>query len=390
MQNVVRGVGFGGLASLILACAMAAPAAAVEVPQVHPPLPNVHIAPPKIAPPKITAPKSHVHAPTQPTPKGNALHPPKGLQQNNISNAPTGGGNTTGGGVKVLQGTPTSPSGGTTTGGEAIGVNKQIDQPSLQGGGNATGDGVKVLQGTPASPQTNPSGTTTGGGENASPTRLQGVQPIDNSNTNPSGGTTKGGGVEVLQTPASPQTNPGGGTTTGGGVKVETGEVNQPAPPSGGTTAGGAPIIDLKPILKALQQATPPGGGTAKGVSLNLETLRDLLQQCKAGQASPAGGCTVNETPLDPAQIESAITLMEQNNDAFNSVIEQAIKSAGPSKSMKLYYDRANTGVSTTGANLCAIWSECESHTTCIYNIGSGAEYCTTTTTCQDYNHCLF
>jgi len=356
MQNVVRGVGFGGLASLILACAMAAPAAAVEVPQVHPPLPNVHIAPPKIAPPKITAPKSHVHAPTQPTPKGNALHPPKGLQQNNISNAPTGGGNTTGGGVKVLQGTPASPQtnpSGTTTGGEAIGVNKQIDQPSLQGGGTTTGDGVNKQVGQPAPA----SGTPTGGEVNK-----QVGQPA------PTGGDSK----------------------TGGGVKVETGEVNQPAPPSGGTTAGGAPIFDLKPLLKALQQATPPGGGTAKGVSLNLETLRDLLQQCKAGQASPAGGCTVNETPLDPAQIESAITLMEQNNDAFNSVIEQAIKSAGPSKSMKLYYDRANTGVSTTGANLCAIWSECESHTTCIYNIGSGAEYCTTTTTCQDYNHCLF
>ena len=353
MHNVARGVGLSGLATLILACAMAAPAAAVEVPQTHVPLPNVHIAPPKIAPPK-----SHVHAPTQPTPKGNALHPPKGLQQNNISNAPTGGGNATGGGVKVLQGTPaspqTNPSGGnTTTGGEAIGVNKEVNQPSPTGGGTTTGGEVDKQVGQPAPA----SGTPTGGEVNK-----QVGQPA------PTGGDSK----------------------TGGGVKVETGEVNQPAPPSGGTTAGGAPIFDLKPLLKALQQATPPGGGTAKGVSLNLETLRDLLQQCKAGQASPAGGCTVNETPLDPAQIESAITLMEQNNDAFNSVIEQAIKSAGPSKSMKLYYDRANTGVSTTGANLCAIWSECESHTTCIYNIGSGAEYCTTTTTCQDYNHCLF
>jgi hypothetical protein len=377
MQNVARGFGFGGgLASLILACAMATPAVAVEVPQTHVPLPNVHIAPPKIAPPKITAPKSHVHAPTQPTRKGNALHPPKGLQQNNISNAPTGGGNTTGDGVKVLQGTPaspqTNPGGGTTTGGEAIGVNKQIDQPSLQRG-NATGGGVKVLEGTPASPQTNPAGGTTTGGEAIGvnkqidqPSQGGGNTTGDGVNKQagqpaPASGTPTGG--EVNKQVGQP-TPTGGGTQTGGGVKVDTQQVNQPSPPGGGTTIASAPIVDLKTLLNALQQSTPPGGGTSNEVSVSLETLRDLLQQCKAGQASPSSGCILKATRIDPAQIQSVITELEQNNAAFNSIIKRAARSSDPASSLKSYiYKRPSTG--NNGFCLGVCWPVCSGTQVC-------------------------
>ena len=401
MQNVVRGVGLSGLATLIIACAMAAPAAAVQVPP--PQVPHVRVAPPKITPPKITAPKSHVHAPTQPTLKGNALHPPKGLQQKNISNAPTGGGTTPGGGVKVLQGTPaspqTSPSGGTTTGGEPIGVNKQIDQPSLQGGGNATGGGVKVLQGTPASPQTNPSGgnTTTRG-------EAIGVTKEVNQPSPTGGGTTTGGEVnkQVGQpapaggTPTGGEVNKqvgqpaptGGDSKTGGGVKVETGEVNQPLPPSGGTTTGGAEVVDVKTLLNMLQEAPPlPGGSASPQVPVTLETLRDLLQQSKADQASPAGGGANHARRIDPAQIQSVIDMVEQNQAANKAILEQSITSALKPHPMKLYYKLPTTG---PGAfNICIYLNDCQTTTSCGED-SDGAVYCIYVTKCTEVPHCLF
>ena len=334
MQNVARGVGLSGLATLILACAMNAPATAVEVPQIHPPLPNVHMAPPKIAPPKITAPKSHVHAPTQPTPKGNALHPPKGLPQNNISNAPTGGGNTTGGGVKVLEGTPaspqTNPGGGTTTGGEAIGVNKQIDQPSPQGSGTTTGGEVNKQVGQPA----------------------------------PASGTPTGG--EVNKQVGQPA--PTGGTTTGGGLKVETGEVNQPSPPSGGTTIAGAPIVDLKTLRNALQQSTPPGGGTSKSVIVTIEALRDLLQNSNAEQASPSVGSTTNVTLIDPEQIKSVIDTAEQKNAKFSAIIKGAAMSTDPASTLRSFLYKLPYGPTGLGCGVGWCYPVCSSTETCFPN----------------------
>ncbi len=254
MQTAARGVELSRLATLILACAMATPAAAVEVPQTHVLVPNVHITP-QIKSPKITAPQPRLHTPLQPTVKGNQLNTSKGLQYN----APTGG-------------------------------------------GNATGGGVKVLQGTPASPQTNP---------------------------------------------------------------------------SGGITPGGTPIVDLKTLLDALQQASPPGGGTSKEVSVNLETLRDLLQQCKAGQASPSSGCALNATRIDPAQIQSVIDDLEGRKDqnaALNTILKQAIQSSDPASAfVSLIYKLPSTAKVCWEQGLC--WPSCSGQNvcygdnTCVYQV---------------------
>ena len=69
MQTVARAVGLGGIATLFLACAMAAPAAAIEVK-----VPTVHIPPPKVTP------TPQVHTPTSPTVKGSVSSSEKGSQ----------------------------------------------------------------------------------------------------------------------------------------------------------------------------------------------------------------------------------------------------------------------------------------------------------------------
>jgi hypothetical protein len=198
-----------------------------------------------------------------------------------------------------------------------------------------------------------------------------------------------------VQTPTQPTVKGnaplGGGTTTGGGVKVDTGEANQPAPPSGGTTIGGAPIVDLKTLLPALQQATPPGGGTSTDVSVSLEKLRNLLQQSKAGQASPPAGCPPNATCIDPAQIQSVIAILAQIAPAFNSIVEQAISGKEPARPVQFYYDLPSTG--PQGFSICAIWQTCSTHTTCVESVscgGSGcADDCTTVETCSPQLHCI-
>jgi len=184
-----------------------------------------------------------------------------------------------------------------------------------------------------------------------------------------------------VQTPTQPTVKGnaplGGGTTTGGGVKVDTGEANQPAPPSGGTTIGGAPIVDLKTLLPALQQATPPGGGTSKEVIVNIETLQDLLQQSKAQQASPPGGGTKNATQIDPAQIQSVINSLEQNNAGFNSIIKQAATGADPTSTLiKLAH-----GPTAICIPVAVCWPSCSGTNVCVTD--STGTYCLYQVSCK-------
>jgi len=181
------------------------------------------------------------------------------------------------------------------------------------------------------------------------------TQPTVKDNTPPGGGTTTGGGVNVLQgTPASPQTNP-----------------------SGGTTIGGAPIVDLKTLLPALQQATPPGGGTSKEVIVNIETLQDLLQQSKAQQASPPGGGTKNATQIDPAQIQSVINSLEQNNAGFNSIIKQAATGADPTSTLiKLAH-----GPTAICIPVAVCWPSCSGTNVCVTD--STGTYCLYQVSCK-------
>ncbi len=187
MQNMARGVGLSGLATLILACAMAAPAAAVQVPRTQVQL-NVHIARPNPLPGgRIKTFKPNA-TPGINTVKGGLVHTQKGLQQNKklqqkyIPNTPTGGGAASVRGIDVTkQVDPTNtsnPSGGTLEGSGG----------TLELGGGTTGRGRILKEGDLTSPNA-VKGTSTTNINQGDPDR-----PVNIGSEYNGGGTAIGGG----------------------------------------------------------------------------------------------------------------------------------------------------------------------------------------------------
>jgi hypothetical protein len=225
MQSVARGVGLSGLAPLVLACAMAAPAARGNVPRPQVQLPNVHIG--KTTPPagggiKTFKPNA---APGSKTIKGSLVHTQKGLKQNKslqqkyIPNTPTGGGTAGVGGIDVtkqvnpantpIPGGDTNPGGGGTFEGSG---------GTLELGGGTTGVGIAapgaVLNETQSG---NTVGGTTGGGIASPGAGLGGSIAAPDAVFNEtqrgqtvSGGDVYGGGNMTLQAPAGGAGNLGG------------------------------------------------------------------------------------------------------------------------------------------------------------------------------------
>jgi hypothetical protein len=220
----------------------------------------------------LKAPQPQLHTPTQPTVKGNELNTSKGLQ----SNAPTGGGNATGGGGVTKQVDPTSPK-----------LLQGVDQTN-PAGGNTTGGGVKVLQGTPGSPQANPGGgITTGEAETvdlkALLNMLQGATPPPGGSTSPRVTVTLETIRDLLQQSKAAQPSPpSGGTTTGGEAIGSNNPVAEPPILGGGNSTGGGAAIDPKTVINfqaAIAELTntlppakaPPTGGVTTGSATRVE-----------------------------------------------------------------------------------------------------------------------
>ena len=244
MQNMARGVGLSGLATLILACAMAAPAAAVQVPRTQVQL-NVHIARPNPLPGgRIKTFKPNA-TPGINTVKGSLVHTQKGLQQNKklqqkyIPNTPTGSGAASVGGIDVTkQVDPTNtsnPSGGTLEGSGG----------TLELGGGTTGGGGILKEGDLTSPNA-VKGTGTTNINQGDPDRPVNIGSeyngggIFNSNQ-ATGGTGEGGGI-FNSNQATGGTGEGGGIFNSNQATGGSGGLNSGVPLSvggGGTNPGG-------------------------------------------------------------------------------------------------------------------------------------------------------
>ena len=204
MKDSSRGISLGGLAILVLGCAMAVPAIAVEVKVA---VPQVHIP----QPPHPVTPQLHAVTPML---KGN-VNSSKGLQQNNSSNTSTAGG-------------ATFEESKRKTGSKGIAVTKQLEtaSPALEKAVEAGAlQGTQPLNGSQPGNSTGggyTGGNNTGGGggivvtkqvDSTSPTLEkaveggalgQGAQPVNG----PQPGNSTGG------------SNPGGSNADGGGIVV--------------------------------------------------------------------------------------------------------------------------------------------------------------------------
>ncbi len=245
MQNMARGVGLSGLAAFMFECAMAAPAAAVQVPRTQVQL-NVHIARPNPLPGgRIKTFKPNA-TPGINTVKGSLVHTQKGLQQNKklqqkyIPNTPTGGGAASVGGIDVTkQVDPTNtsnPSGGTLEGsggtlelgGGTTGRGGILKEGDLTSPNAVKGTGTSnINQGDPDRPvnigsEYNGGGTAIGGGGTANLKQFDSSSPKilnETEHDNTIGGSSSGGSKEFDRSSAKVlnETQAGYTVTTGGG-----------------------------------------------------------------------------------------------------------------------------------------------------------------------------